>query len=76
MILFADIEGPDQTARMRRLIWALTVRMAEDTFSHGVAQMIFYVLPYLTQNFSRRHLEIFFLFFLENRIWHFMQIVS
>ena len=25
---------------------------------------------------SRRHIEIFFLFFPENRIWHFMQIVS
>ena len=26
--------------------------------------------------FSRRHTEIFFLFFPENRIWHFMQTVS
>ena len=29
----------------------------------------------LGKNFSRRHFEIFY-FFLENRIWHFMQIVS
>ena len=26
--------------------------------------------------FSRQHTEIFFLFFPENSIWHFMQIVS
>ena len=30
----------------------------------------------LGKNFSRQQFEIFFLFFLENRIWHFMQIVS
>ena len=29
----------------------------------------------LGKNFSRRHFEIFFLIFLENRIRHFMQIV-
>ena len=27
MILLADSEGPDQTARMRRLIWAFAVRI-------------------------------------------------
>ena len=26
MILLVDNEGPDQTARMRRLIWAFAVR--------------------------------------------------
>ena len=26
MILFADNEGPDQTARLRSLIWAFAVR--------------------------------------------------
>ena len=40
-----------------------------------------YLKNYLTLStlgkiFSRRHFEIFFLFFPENRIWHFMQIVS
>ena len=30
----------------------------------------------LGKNFSRPYFEIFLLFFLENRIWHFMQIVS
>ena len=30
----------------------------------------------LGKNFSSQHFEIFFLFLLENRIWHFMQIVS
>ena len=37
MIQIADSEGPDQTARMRRLIWAFAVR--EVTFSHGAAHM-------------------------------------
>ena len=27
MILLADSEGPDQTARMRSLIWAFAVRI-------------------------------------------------
>ena len=31
MILLADREGPDQTARMRRLIWALAVRICPKT---------------------------------------------
>ena len=30
----------------------------------------------LGKNFSRQHFEIVFLFFLENMVWHFMQIVS
>ena len=35
MILLVDSECPDQTARMRRLIWAFAVRMSEDMFSYG-----------------------------------------
>ena len=31
-------------------------------------------MPY--KNFSRRNFEIFTLFFPENRIWHFVQIIS
>ena len=31
MILLADSEGPDQTARMRRLIWAFAVRICQKT---------------------------------------------
>ena len=34
MILFADREGPDQTARMRRLIWAFVVRVCPKTCFH------------------------------------------
>ena len=30
----------------------------------------------LGKNYNRRQIEIFFLFSLENGIWHFMQIVS
>ena len=36
----------------------------------------FLTLSTLGKIFSRRHFEIFFLFFPENRIWHCMQIVS
>ena len=32
MILLADSEGPDQTARMRRLIWAFAVRTCSNSF--------------------------------------------
>ena len=31
MILLADSEGPDQAVRMRRLIWALAVRICQKT---------------------------------------------
>ena len=31
MILLSDSEGPDQTARMRRLIWAFAVRIYPKT---------------------------------------------
>ena len=37
---------------------------------------IILTLRMLGKVFSRQHIEIFFLFFLENKIWHFMQIVS
>ena len=40
MIIFADSEGPGQTARMRRLTWAFAVRACpEGTFLLGVAQV-------------------------------------
>ena len=35
-----------------------------------------YNLNELQTNFSRQQFEIFFYFFLENRIWHFTQIIS
>ena len=34
MILLADNEGPDQTARMRRLIWAFVIRVYSQTRFH------------------------------------------
>ena len=45
---------------------------------------IFYLLPIpdliihcmLGKNFSRQHFGIFFFFFPENRLWHFLQTVS
>ena len=35
----AASEGPDQTARMRRLIWAFAVRICPDTFLLGEAHI-------------------------------------
>ena len=45
MILFADSEGPDQPARMRRLIWAFAVcpHMHKDTFSIGAIHLFSYL---------------------------------
>ena len=39
-MLFADSEGLDQTARMRKVIWASFSVYALDTFSHCAADMI------------------------------------
>ena len=44
MILLADSEGPDQTVRMRRLIWSFAVRMCRKTFSHRAAKIRFSIL--------------------------------
>ena len=41
MILFADSEGTDQTARRRRLIWAFAVRIFFFFFLHDVTQFVF-----------------------------------
>ena len=42
VIMLTDSERPDQTARMRRLIWAFAVRiMPKDTFSHRAAHKMF-----------------------------------
>ena len=38
MILSADSESPDQTARMRSLIWAFAARIPLRHTSHGSAQ--------------------------------------
>ena len=48
MILFADSEGPDQTAWMRKCANVQTdlglhcLHISEDTFSHGGAHIIFF----------------------------------
>ena len=39
IILLADSEGPDQTARMRRFTFALVVLIYPDTSSQGRAHM-------------------------------------
>ena len=39
MIQLANSEGPDQTARMRSLIWAFAVHIYPDMFSHGTAKI-------------------------------------
>ena len=43
-VLLVDSEGPDQTARKRRLIWAFAVRIyPEDSFSRGTAHVVLQV---------------------------------
>ena len=44
MILLVDSEGPDQTARMRMLIWAFAVRIWS-MFSHGLVYISRCKLP-------------------------------
>ena len=39
LILLADSEGPNLTARMCRLIWAFFVRICPNTFSHGAGHL-------------------------------------
>ena len=41
MILLVECEGPDQTARMRRLIWAFAIRVRKITFSHGTVHKLY-----------------------------------
>ena len=76
-VFFMQTAKTNQTGRMPRLIWVF----AESTgrFVSFVKCWFKYLpltLSTLGKIFSRRHFEIFFLFFTENRIWHFMQIVS
>ena len=40
MILLADSKGQDQTARMRRLIWAFAAAYAQRRLSHDAAQKL------------------------------------
>ena len=47
MIMFADSEGPDQTAHPRSDLGLRCPHMPEETFSHGVAyimSMYFYIV--------------------------------
>ena len=46
------------------------------TVSGSIVTVSSLMLGTLDKIFSWRHIEIFFSFFQENRIWHFMQIVS
>ena len=39
LVMLADSEGPDQPARMRRLIWAFAVRICPKTGSLDAAQL-------------------------------------
>ena len=42
IILFADSEGHDQTARMRKLLCLHCLHVPEDTVSHGATQLILF----------------------------------
>ena len=45
MALFADSTGPDQTVRMRRVIWAFAVRIfPKPHFLHGAANLMSVIL--------------------------------
>ena len=69
MILLAVSEGPDQTARMRRVIWAFAVRICppEDTFSHSAAHLN---RGYVYRNPNRKCLQVFSLLKIaENLLW-------
>ena len=74
-ILHAYNEDSYQTARMRSDLSLRWAHLSDDTFSLWLKYGCF-TLSTLGKIFSRRHMEIVFLFFPENRIWHFMQIVS
>ena len=39
MILLAEIDIPDQSERMRRLVWSFAVHICPKTRSHGVAHV-------------------------------------
>ena len=66
----------------RPILIRLCKHLTESLLGTHVQRYIFWVvvqlltLCMLRKNFSRQHFEIFLLFFLENRIWHYMQIVS
>ena len=81
---YSDSEDPDQTVQMDRLIWAITVGISPMTdfcmarptlyifLFHTVYFTCILMLSILGKIFKRWYFEIFFLFFPENRIWHFM----
>ena len=46
MILLTDREGPDQTARMRRLIWAFAVRICLKTRFRIAGPIFITCIPY------------------------------
>ena len=53
MILLADSEGPDQTVRMRSLIWAFAVRICLKTYFH----MAWPSMIYNIQDFVDQHVQ-------------------
>ena len=46
IVMLADNEGPDQTAWMRRLIWAFSVLIYPETFQHVYVQCRM-ILPFI-----------------------------
>ena len=61
MILLGDSEGPDQPARMRRLIWAFAVRICPKRFSHGAAQLLTWLGSFMIWVVSHTLLHIRFI---------------
>ena len=83
MILRICSKGPDQAACKCRLIWAFNLHIPwRDILTWGSQILVrslfawcMLTLSTLGKNFSRQF-EISFLIFPENRLWHFMPIVS
>ena len=46
IIAYADIEGPDQPERMRRLIWAFVVRICPQIYHSGRVRFIYKMMPH------------------------------
>ena len=57
MILFAGNEGTDQTARMRRLIWAVAGRICPKTRFRMLRPTLFEVLTSQQGNFQEQKFE-------------------
>ena len=58
MILLADSEAPDRTARMCMLVWAFSLRIKpKDTISHGAAHFFSFLFFLFYENNSDEYYQ-------------------